>query len=236
MQGPAPGAQAFAALSLPELEEAGGELMRRIAVALRALGEAGADHVPPGERPGGGAPRLRAARLAALLELAAAALAAAEAAPPGVEGAAADPPPAEHDRHAGAPQPAGGGAASVAQPVGEPAARPREARAEAQARALAAGVMYAAPTVDALLARIEQDRRLLASLARAAEARLAERHPTPLGAIELRALVAEMAIAEPARTAQALEHALAAQREAERAAAEAAGEAGAGAEAEAGRG
>ena len=196
MQRPSPSAEPFAALSLPELEEAAGELVRRIAVALRALGEAGADDAPAGdqsERGSDGTPRLQVAQLAALLELAAASLAAAEAARPGALGSKAAP------------------AAS-------------DAAGAAQTKALAMGVMYAAPTVDSLLSRLEQDRRLLASLTRGLEPRLDERHATPLGTIELRALVAEIAIAEPARTAQALERVGSARREAELAAAEAATE------------
>jgi hypothetical protein len=68
--------------------------------------------------------------------------------------------------------------------------------------------MYAAPTLSALLTRLEQDRRLLASLARALESRLSEEHATPWGRMPLRRLVAELALAEPARCAQALERPL----------------------------
>ncbi len=182
-----PAAPPFATLSLPELEEAGGELVRRIAVALRGLGEAGSDRLPAGAAGATASPRQRVARLAALTELSAAALARASL---------ADPTDADISG-------AGGGAEHA------PAL-------EREAAALAAGVMYAAPTLDALLARLEQDRRLLTSLARAAEPRLDERHATPLGFAPLRTLVAELAIAEPARCAQAVEWALAAQRAAER--------------------
>lgn len=68
-----------------------------------------------------------------------------------------------------------------------------------------AAVMYAAPTLPALLSRMEQNRRLLASLARALESRIAEEHPTPWGEISLHRLVTEVSLAEPARCVQALE-------------------------------
>ena len=71
--------------------------------------------------------------------------------------------------------------------------------------ATVAAVMYAAPTVAALLGRLEQDRRLLASLARALESRLDEEHETPWGRISLRRLVAEVALVEAAACARALE-------------------------------
>ena len=173
---------ALSTLSLSELEEAGGELTRRIAVALRSLGESGADRLTPSEKSSDSEPRRCTARLAALLELTATALAAAVGTAP------------ENSRGGIYPR--------------------------AQTKALETSVMYAAPTIDALLTRLEQDRRLLVSLARAVESQLAERHPTPLGMIKLRTLVTEMAITEPARTAQALERALAAQRNAKHAATE----------------
>ncbi len=169
---------ALSTLSLSELEEAGGELTRRIAVALRSLGETGADILTPSNSE----PRRCTARLAALLDLTAAALAAAA----GI-----------------APENSRGGI-----------------YLRTQTKALEASIMYAAPTIDALLTRLEQDRRLLVSLARAVESQLAERHPTPLGMIKLRTLVTEMVITEPARTAQVLERALAVQRDAEHAATE----------------
>jgi hypothetical protein len=70
-----------------------------------------------------------------------------------------------------------------------------------------AAVMYAAPTLAALLARVEQDRRLLAALARQLELHLDERHATPFGERTLRGLVAEVAVAEGARCALLVEHA-----------------------------
>lgn len=65
--------------------------------------------------------------------------------------------------------------------------------------------MYAAPMLNALLARLEQDRRLLASLARTLESRLDEPHDTAWGRLPLRALVVLVALEEPARCAQAVE-------------------------------
>ena len=149
----------FESLTLAETEEASGELYRRIAVALRRIGERRADDPDAESR----SPRWRAASLAAATELAAAALGAIAA------GAAAA--SERSDRHP----------------------------------ATVAAVMYAAPTLSALLTRLEQDRRLLASLARTLESRLAEEHETPWGRLPLRRLVAEVALAEPARCAQALE-------------------------------
>ena len=147
-------AAALGALGLPEMEEAIGELHRRAAVALRALGERGADRPDAGGR----TPRREAAGLAASLELAALALAA---------------------RAAGGAEPGGDG---------PPA--PGDGRREA----LADGLMYAAPTIPALLQRLEQDRRLLASLARGAGDGRA-----------LRRLLAEAALGASARCAMALE-------------------------------
>lgn len=68
-----------------------------------------------------------------------------------------------------------------------------------------AGLMYAAPTLGALLTRLEQDRRLLASLSRSLESRLDEERATPWGLVPLRRLLTEVVIAEPARCAQRLE-------------------------------
>lgn len=65
--------------------------------------------------------------------------------------------------------------------------------------------MYAAPTVSALLSRLEQDRRLLASLARHLESRLGEEHATPWGHVPLRRLLSEAAVVEAAGCARALE-------------------------------
>ncbi len=159
VRGSLTGEQDFESLTLPETEEAGGELHRRIAVALRRIGEQRAD-APDAE---GRSPRWRAVSLAAAVELAAAALGAIAA-----------------DGHA---------------PADRSDLHP----------ATVGAVMYAAPTLSALLTRLQQDRRLLASLARALESRLDEEHSTPWGRTPLRRLVAEVALAEPARCAQALE-------------------------------
>ena len=143
---------AFEALTLAEIEESAGELHRRVASALRAVGEERAD--APG--PEGVSPRREAASLAASLELAALALAGAAA------GGEAAPPPAD------------------------------------RVPALAAALAYAAPSIEALLARLEQDRRLAAALARTLEPRLgAER--------ALRRLLVEALLGAPARCAMALE-------------------------------
>ncbi|MYA20437.1 MAG: hypothetical protein F4Z25_09325 [Chloroflexi bacterium] len=144
-------------LSLPEVEEAIGEIQRRIAVALRALGERAADEPDATGRP----PRLAVAELAAQLELAALALA-----------------------------PAGGGGAAAHE--GGDRTAP-----------LAAALMYAAPTIPALLQRLDQDRRLLVSLARAAE-----EHPAPEDAPRPRRLLVESGLEAAARCAMALEAAL----------------------------
>jgi hypothetical protein len=65
--------------------------------------------------------------------------------------------------------------------------------------------MYAAPTVQSLLSRLEQDRRLLASIARYQEARLDEEHETPWGRVRLRQVVSAVAIVHAARCAVTLE-------------------------------
>ncbi len=153
---------AFASLTLAEVEEASGELHRRVAIALRSIGERRAD-----ERGEMGthadSPRQIAAALAASLELAASTL--------------------------------GAVAANVA-PVG--------GRIDRHPTTVAA-VMYAAPTIGALLARLEQDRRLLASTARTLESRLDEQHATPWGTLTLRGMVTEIALTETASSAQELE-------------------------------
>ena len=154
---------ALQSLALPELEEASGELHRRIAVALRRIGGRCAGDIDALNDADGRNPRRRAASLAAAAELAAATL--------GAIAAGAAPPGERIDRHP----------------------------------ATVAAVMYAAPTVAALLGRLEQDRRLLASLARALESRLDEEHETPWGRISLRRLVAEVALVEAAACARALE-------------------------------
>lgn len=152
----APESRELEQLSLTEIEEAIGEIQRRIAVALRGLGERTADE--PG--PAGRSPRLEVAELAAQFELAALALAA-------VAGGAA--PPVDDDH------------------------RP----------ALAAALMYAAPTIPALLQRLDQDRRLLVSLARTAE-----EHAAPDDGRPVRRLLVESGMGAAARCAMALEAAL----------------------------
>lgn len=72
-----------------------------------------------------------------------------------------------------------------------------------------AGLMYAAPSLPALLSRLDQDRRLVTSLARSLESRLEEERATPWGFVTLRHLLTEVTIAEAARCAQHLEHELA---------------------------
>ena len=146
-------------LSLAELEEASGELHRRIGVALRRAGEAKADD----RDAEGQSPRRRVAAYAVMLELTAATFAsvAADTAPPA----------GRYDLH--------------------PAA------------ILAA--MYATPTIPALLSRLEQDRRLIASLARGLEPRLDETNETAWGEVTLRHLLLDAAIAEAAHCALALE-------------------------------
>ena len=79
-----------------------------------------------------------------------------------------------------------------------------------QAPLAIASLMYATPDLGGLLARLEQDRRQLGSLARSLEARLQETHHTAFQFGTLRQLLTEVAIAEPARCAQSLEAHLAA--------------------------
>ena len=147
------------ALTLAEIEEAAGELHRRIAAALRAIGELRADH------PDANAitPRREVASLAATLELAGLVLAAVTA----------------------------GGEATA----------PRVDRRPE----LVAAVMYAAPSIPALLGRVEQDRRLVASLARTLESRLEEQHATPWGEQRLQQVVVDVLLGAGARCAMALE-------------------------------
>ena len=71
--------------------------------------------------------------------------------------------------------------------------------------AAVAAVMYGAPTIPALLARLEQDRRMLASLARHEEARLGEAVLWPWGEASLRRVLTEVALGEASRCAQAVE-------------------------------
>ena len=159
----APDAGAVEQLSLPEIEEAIGEIERRIAVALRALGERAADEPDAAGR----SPRREVAELAAGLELAALALAAV------AEGGALPSEPGDR--------------------------RPT----------LAAGLMYAAPTIPALLQRLDQDRRLLVSLARAAAERLGGEDADPQDQRALRRLLVESGLGAAARCAMAIEAALA---------------------------
>lgn len=173
-------ARAFDDLPLETLEEASGELHRRIAVALRHIGEERADETDESRR----SPRQRVAALAVLIELAAQTLAAAAA--------ATDPPSGRVDRH--------------------PAA--------------IAAVMYGAPTISALLQRLEQDRRMLASHARGLESRLETPSRGAWGDLPLRGLLSEVAIAAPAECAQMLEAVLHRWDEEERRALEAARERG----------
>ncbi len=73
--------------------------------------------------------------------------------------------------------------------------------------AMVSAVMYAAPTLPALLTRLEQDRRLLASLARTIEdgADAADVRQTPWGERRLREVLVEVAITAAARCALPLE-------------------------------
>lgn len=146
-------------LTLAEIEEAAGELHRRIAASLRAIGEPRAD-TPDAD---GVTPRREVASLAATLELAGTVL--------GSVVAGASPAGARIDRHP----------------------------------ALVAAVMYAAPSVASLLGRVDQDRRLVASLARTLESRLDEEHETPWGEMQLRRVLVEVLLGESARCAMALE-------------------------------
>ena len=161
----------FDTLSLVELEEASGELHRRIGIALRYIGEPRADEWDAE----GVSPRKRVSGYVALVELASQTLGAITAAVPT--------PSARTDEHP----------------------------------AIVAAIMYATPTIPALLARLEQDRRQLASLARGRETMLDYEVATPWGYVPTRRVIVEAAIAEAARCAMALERFLAILDEAERA-------------------
>ena len=150
---------ALDALTLGEVEEAGGELHRRIAAALRDIGERRAD------RGGPRSPRAQVAGLAVATELAGLTL----------------------------------GAIAAGVQVGLP-------RLDSHPSTVAA-VMYAAPTIQALLTRLEQDRRFLASLGRTLGPRLDEECESPWGRLRVRRLVTEISIVQPARVALALEEA-----------------------------
>ena len=69
--------------------------------------------------------------------------------------------------------------------------------------------MYAAPTIPALLQRLDQDRRLLVSLARAAAERLGGEDADPRDQRALRRLLVESGLGAAARCAMAIEAALA---------------------------
>ncbi len=153
----------FDTLSLEELEEASGELHRRIGIALRYIGEPRADEWDIE----GLAPRRRVSGYVTLLELASQTI--------GAISAGTTPPTERIDEHP----------------------------------ALVAAIMYATPTIPALLARLEQDRRQLASLARGRETMLEHESLTPWGYVTTRRIIVEASIAEAARTAMALESFLA---------------------------
>ena len=153
------GPGAFDSLSLTELEEASGELHRRIAVTLRYIGEPRADEWDAE----GLSPRRRVSGYVALLELAS--------------------------------QTLGAITAGIATPVDRTDEHP----------AVVAAIMYATPTIPALLTRLEQDRRQLASLARGRETMLDLERPTPWGIVATRRVIIEAAIAEAARCAMALD-------------------------------
>lgn len=146
-------------LSTEEIEEAAGELHRRIGVVLRGLGETGADRraAPDGPPQAPASARVLVARLVVSHELAAVSLARLAEGDTG-------------SMHGTAP------------------------RAPA---ALVAAVSYAAPTIPALLARLEQDRRLLVALGR----RLDESGADGAAHMLLRAALVEAS----ARCAQAVE-------------------------------
>jgi len=86
-------------------------------------------------------------------------------------------------------------------------ATPPTARSDRHPSQIAA-VVYATPTISGLLTRLEQDRRMLTSLARHLEPRLAEPLESAWGSGTIRQLVIQLSIAEPARVAQSLENAL----------------------------
>ncbi|MCC6236435.1 MAG: hypothetical protein IT299_02545 [Dehalococcoidia bacterium] len=146
-------------LSLEEVEEAAGELQRRLGVALRRIGERDADR--------GGMhasnPRRQVAELAALCEVTAIGL----------------------------------GAIAAGLPPGPrlPPAHPT----------LPAAIAYGAPNLAALLTRLEQDRRLLTSLARQLESRLDLTVLFGSDGVTPRQLLLDALIEQPARLALELE-------------------------------
>lgn len=149
-------------LSLAELEEVGGELQRRLGVALRRIGERDADM--PG--PASPSPRRQTAQLAVESEVVALAL----------------------------------GALAAGLPAG--------ARVPGGHPTLAAAIAYAAPNLSALLTRLEQDRRLLTSLARQLESRLDAEFDFGGVRETPRQLLIEVLVESPARIALALERSL----------------------------
>lgn len=146
-------------LTFAEVEETAGELHRRVAAALREIGERRAD------RGGRASPRARVAGLVIATELTALILGAAAA----------------------------GSEAHVPRLDDHPSS--------------VAAFMYAAPTLPQLLGRLDQNRRLVASLARTLEGRLDEERPTPWGAMPLRRLVSDVLIVRPARVGLELDSA-----------------------------
>jgi len=172
--------RAFDDLPLETLEEACGELHRRVAVAIRYIGEERADEQDESRR----SPRQRVASLAVLLELTAQTFAAVAA--------GTSPPSGRVDRH--------------------PAA--------------VAAVMYGSPTLTGLLQRLEQDRRMLASLARGLESRLDTPSNGAWPGLSLRQVLSEVTIVAAAECAHALEAVLRRWDEEEQRALEAARERG----------
>lgn len=83
-------------------------------------------------------------------------------------------------------------------------ADPPPARSDRHPSSIAA-VMYGAPALTGLLARLQQDRRMLTSLIRQLRPRLTEEVSTAWGRDTLRHLVVEFVIVEPAKVAQTLE-------------------------------
>jgi pimeloyl-ACP methyl ester carboxylesterase len=152
--------QTLLKLDLRELEETTGEIHRRIAVALRTLGEQGADQPDIS----GMTARREVAKLAASLELAALTLAAYR--------------------------------------IGTVITSERIDHHPAIVNSL----MYAAPTIPALLQRIEQDRRLLTSLARDVSEHLDNEFTTPWGASSVRGLLIEAELEASVRCAIAVQN------------------------------
>lgn len=163
--------RALDALTTDEVEEAAGEIHRRIGVALRRLGEVHADRTGPAPTPWGtrASARWLVASLAVTHELTAIALARA----------------------------AGDDTLSRTAPA---------TGATLEGSSLVPALIYAAPTIPALLARLEQDRRLLVALGRRMEDADAGRLlPSPWGPLPARTLLRTVLIEESARCALAVE-------------------------------